>query len=174
MVSAVEETRIFYQSQGIPWVFHNLRRFLSGPATLLVPFRAPALLRWGFRTLKPLLDACIRDPLLKAVLAAGLLAAVFLLAHAPRSMATAFAGVLVVNQSGGNSRSVAEHVLAMMLSLSKRIGEADRALRQLLHLFGEILRQHRSAEQIGLRCENQRRRAKAGDRGRQQRQAPRR
>ena len=37
MVSAVEETRIFYQSQGIPWVFHNLRRFLSGPATLLDP-----------------------------------------------------------------------------------------------------------------------------------------
>ncbi len=40
------------------------------------------------------------------------------------------AGVLVVNQSGGNSRSVAEHALAMMLSLSKRIGEADRALRR--------------------------------------------
>src|SRR4051812_26930069 len=37
MVSAVEETRIFYRSQGIPWVFHNLRRFLSGPATLLDP-----------------------------------------------------------------------------------------------------------------------------------------
>lgn len=37
MVSAVEETKIFYQSQGIPWVFHNLRRFISGPATLLDP-----------------------------------------------------------------------------------------------------------------------------------------
>jgi hypothetical protein len=37
MISAVEETRIFYRSQGIPWVFHNLRRFLSGPATLLDP-----------------------------------------------------------------------------------------------------------------------------------------
>lgn len=37
MVSAAEETRIFYRSQGIPWVFHNLRRFLSGPATLLDP-----------------------------------------------------------------------------------------------------------------------------------------
>jgi hypothetical protein len=37
MVSAVEETRIFYRSQGIPWVFHNLRRFISGPATLLDP-----------------------------------------------------------------------------------------------------------------------------------------
>ena len=37
MVSAAEETKIFYRSQGIPWVFHNLRRFLSGPATMLDP-----------------------------------------------------------------------------------------------------------------------------------------
>src|SRR4051812_17006694 len=37
MVSAVEETKIFYRSQGIPWVFHNLRRFFSGPATMLDP-----------------------------------------------------------------------------------------------------------------------------------------
>jgi hypothetical protein len=37
MVSAVEETKIFYRSQGIPWVFHNLRRFISGPATVLDP-----------------------------------------------------------------------------------------------------------------------------------------
>src|SRR3954452_18552748 len=40
------------------------------------------------------------------------------------------AGVLVVNQSGGNAHSVAEHALAMMLTLSKRIVEADRALRR--------------------------------------------
>src|SRR3954462_12286363 len=40
------------------------------------------------------------------------------------------AGVLVVNQSGGNAHSVAEHTLAMMLTLSKRIIEADRALRR--------------------------------------------
>ena len=44
------------------------------------------------------------------------------------------AGVLVVNQSGGNSRSVAEHVLAMLLTLSKRIVEADRALRRGPHV----------------------------------------
>lgn len=31
------------------------------------------------------------------------------------------AGVLVVNQSGGNANSVAEHALGMMLTLSKRI-----------------------------------------------------
>ena len=40
------------------------------------------------------------------------------------------AGVLVVNQSGGNAHSVAEHALAMLLTLSKRILEADRALRR--------------------------------------------
>jgi D-3-phosphoglycerate dehydrogenase len=40
------------------------------------------------------------------------------------------AGVLVVNQSGGNAHSVAEHALAMMLTLSKRIIEADRVLRR--------------------------------------------
>ncbi len=40
------------------------------------------------------------------------------------------AGVLVVNQSGGNAHSVAEHVLGMMLTLSKRIIEADRRLRR--------------------------------------------
>src|SRR3979411_2024656 len=40
------------------------------------------------------------------------------------------AGVLVVNQSGGNANSVAENALAMLLTLSKRIIEADRALRR--------------------------------------------
>jgi D-3-phosphoglycerate dehydrogenase len=40
------------------------------------------------------------------------------------------AGVLVVNQSGGNRHSVAEHVLAMVLTLSKRIIETDRVMRR--------------------------------------------
>jgi D-3-phosphoglycerate dehydrogenase len=40
------------------------------------------------------------------------------------------AGVAVVNQSGGNANSVAEHALGMLLTLSKRILEADRALRR--------------------------------------------
>lgn len=40
------------------------------------------------------------------------------------------AGVLVVNQSGGNANSVAEHALAMLLTLSKRILESDRVLRR--------------------------------------------
>lgn len=37
MVSAAEETKIFYRAQAIPWVFHNLRRFVSGPATMMDP-----------------------------------------------------------------------------------------------------------------------------------------
>ncbi|MDX2203735.1 MAG: hydroxyacid dehydrogenase [Hyphomicrobiaceae bacterium] len=40
------------------------------------------------------------------------------------------AGVLVVNQSGGNKQSVAEHVLGMLLCLSKRIAETDRIMRR--------------------------------------------
>jgi D-3-phosphoglycerate dehydrogenase len=40
------------------------------------------------------------------------------------------AGVLVVNQSGGNANSVAEHALGMLLTLSKRIIESDRVLRR--------------------------------------------
>jgi D-3-phosphoglycerate dehydrogenase / 2-oxoglutarate reductase len=37
---------------------------------------------------------------------------------------------VVVNQSGGNAHSVAEHALAMLLTLSKRIIQADRVLRR--------------------------------------------
>lgn len=40
------------------------------------------------------------------------------------------AGVLVVNQSGGNKEAVAEHVLGMVLCLSKRIIETDRHMRR--------------------------------------------
>jgi D-3-phosphoglycerate dehydrogenase len=39
------------------------------------------------------------------------------------------AGVLVVNQSGGNAEAVATHVLAMLLCLAKQIAQADHALR---------------------------------------------
>lgn len=38
-------------------------------------------------------------------------------------------GIIVVNQSGGNKEGVAEHALAMMLTLSKRIIETDRRMR---------------------------------------------
>ncbi|MBN8958364.1 MAG: hydroxyacid dehydrogenase [Rhizobiales bacterium] len=40
------------------------------------------------------------------------------------------AGVLVVNQTGGNAESVAQHALAMLLCLSKRIIETDRYMRR--------------------------------------------
>lgn len=39
------------------------------------------------------------------------------------------AGVLVVNQTGANAPAVAEHVVAMMLSLTKNIVQTDRFLR---------------------------------------------
>jgi|SRR5581483_5300447 len=40
------------------------------------------------------------------------------------------AGVLVLNQAGGNRQSVAEHALGMLLCLSKRIIETDRIMRR--------------------------------------------
>src|SRR5262245_62017467 len=40
------------------------------------------------------------------------------------------AGVLVVNQSGGNADAVASHVLAMVLMLSKQIIQTNHALRK--------------------------------------------
>ena len=40
------------------------------------------------------------------------------------------AGVIAVNQAGGNKEAVAEHVMAMMLTLSKRIVETDRYMRR--------------------------------------------
>jgi D-3-phosphoglycerate dehydrogenase len=40
------------------------------------------------------------------------------------------AGVAVVNQAGGNADSVAEHTLAMMLALSRRMIECDRRMRR--------------------------------------------
>ncbi len=39
------------------------------------------------------------------------------------------AGVLVVNQSGGNADAVAEHTVGMMLSLTKNIPQTDHSLR---------------------------------------------
>ncbi len=39
-------------------------------------------------------------------------------------------GILVVNQSGGNAEAVAEHAVAMMLNLVKRITETDLLLRK--------------------------------------------
>jgi D-3-phosphoglycerate dehydrogenase len=64
------------------------------------------------------------------------------------------AGVLVVNQAGGNKEPVAEHALAMMLNLTKRIIETDRAMRRDKDLnrnlfIGSDL-QHKTVGIIGL------------------------
>src|SRR4029077_16838823 len=64
------------------------------------------------------------------------------------------AGVLVVNQAGGNKETVAEHELAMMLNLTKRIIETDRARRRDKDLnrnlfIGNDLR-HKTVGIIGL------------------------
>ncbi len=40
------------------------------------------------------------------------------------------AGILVVNQAGGNREAVAEHALGMLIALSKRIPEANLAMRR--------------------------------------------
>lgn len=40
------------------------------------------------------------------------------------------AGILVVNQTGANAQSVAQHVLGMMLVLSKQIVQGDRKMRR--------------------------------------------
>lgn len=40
------------------------------------------------------------------------------------------AGVLAVNQAGGNAEGVAEHARALMLNLTKRIMETDRYMRR--------------------------------------------
>ncbi|HEX3697518.1 MAG TPA: hypothetical protein VH374_19245 [Polyangia bacterium] len=37
VLGAAVETKLFYESQGIPWIFHNLRRFLANPATMIDP-----------------------------------------------------------------------------------------------------------------------------------------
>src|SRR5215831_11999722 len=40
------------------------------------------------------------------------------------------AGILVVNQAGGNREAVAEHALGMLIALSKRIPETNQAMRR--------------------------------------------
>jgi D-3-phosphoglycerate dehydrogenase len=40
------------------------------------------------------------------------------------------AGVLVVNQAGGNAQSVAEHAIGLMLDVTRKISENDRLLRR--------------------------------------------
>lgn len=48
------------------------------------------------------------------------------------------AGVVVANQAGGNLEAVAEHALGLMLTLSKRIGETDKALRRQANVERQV------------------------------------
>ena len=50
------------------------------------------------------------------------------------------AGVLVVNQSGANADAVAEHAVAMMLSLGKNIPQTDHALRGERNMKREVFK----------------------------------
>jgi D-3-phosphoglycerate dehydrogenase / 2-oxoglutarate reductase len=52
------------------------------------------------------------------------------------------AGVLVVNQSGGNARSVAEHTFGLMLGLAHRMIECDRVMHRTTQLTREEVMGH--------------------------------
>ncbi len=58
------------------------------------------------------------------------------------------AGVIVVNQAGGNAQSVAEHTLGLLLSVSRRIGESDRILRRERGFSREDLMGHELAGKV--------------------------
>lgn len=52
------------------------------------------------------------------------------------------AGILVVNQSGGNARSVAEHTFGLMLGLSRKMIECDRKMHRTTRLTREEVMGH--------------------------------
>ena len=61
------------------------------------------------------------------------------------------AGVLVVNQSGGNAQSVAEQTIGMMLDVSRRISEGDRLLRRERGFTREdVMGRQMSGKTVGL------------------------
>lgn len=63
-------TRYFDTIRGITRDVRRCERLLGFPEVLTLPFRAPTLMRWGLRTQAALLDATIKDPALRAILAA--------------------------------------------------------------------------------------------------------
>ncbi|MFO0611062.1 MAG: NAD(P)/FAD-dependent oxidoreductase [Polyangiaceae bacterium] len=63
-------TRFFEVIRGLAGDLARCDELLRFPEIALLPLRAPRLLRWGFSTLDALLDATIRDPMLRAVLSA--------------------------------------------------------------------------------------------------------
>jgi D-3-phosphoglycerate dehydrogenase / 2-oxoglutarate reductase len=61
------------------------------------------------------------------------------------------AGVLVVNQAGGNAQSVAEHTIGLMLDATRRISENDRLLRRERGFSREDVMGHEmSGKTVGL------------------------
>ena len=58
------------------------------------------------------------------------------------------AGVLVMNQAGGNAPSVAEHAMGLLLSVSRRIAESDRLLRAGYEGTRESLQGHEVANMV--------------------------
>lgn len=61
------------------------------------------------------------------------------------------AGVLVVNQAGGNAQSVAEHAIGLMLDVTRRISENDRLLRtERGYSREEIMGKEMSGKVVGL------------------------
>jgi len=62
--------RYFATLAGVVDDLNRVESELGFPEVLALPFRAPRLVRWGFRRLDALLDAHITDPTLRGVLAA--------------------------------------------------------------------------------------------------------
>lgn len=58
------------------------------------------------------------------------------------------AGILVVNQAGGNANSVAEHTFALMLAVCRRITESDRLLKAGARIVREDLMGHELAGKV--------------------------
>lgn len=48
----------------------SCEEYLAFPRILGLPFKSPTLMRWGLRTQSALLNSCVRDPWLRAILAA--------------------------------------------------------------------------------------------------------
>jgi all-trans-retinol 13,14-reductase len=63
-------TEYFAALRGLTRDVQACEKLMSFPQILTMPFRAPKLLRYGFASLKPLLDRTIRDPLLRGFLVA--------------------------------------------------------------------------------------------------------
>ncbi|WP_437677634.1 phytoene desaturase family protein [Sorangium sp. So ce131] len=62
--------RYFRVLRGLNDELARMDTMLEFPRILLAPFRSPTLLRWGICTQEDLLDATIRDPMLRAILSA--------------------------------------------------------------------------------------------------------